>query len=184
MHSSIRCAGRQNAYGRWKRKWRRPTLFPSGEIITSFALTEPDVGSDAGSVKARAVRDGNAYRLTGTKRYITNADKADLFTVMARTGDEPGSRGLLAFLVPRSASGVSVSSPEKKMGQRGAKSLTSTSMQTASLGCSEELDRVFSFSYLDPHQPGERLKGRLAERSFFARRLCSPRQSVWLRSSH
>ena len=93
----------------------------SGEIITSFALTEPDVGSDAGSVKARAVWDGNAYRLTGTKRYITNADKADLFTVMARTGDEPGGRGLSAVLVPRTSSGVSVGNPEKKMGQRGAK---------------------------------------------------------------
>ena len=64
----------------------------SGEIITSFALTEPDIGSDSGAVKTRAVFDGQSYRLSGTKRYITNADKADLFTVMARTGDEPGAR--------------------------------------------------------------------------------------------
>ncbi|MES2755340.1 MAG: acyl-CoA dehydrogenase family protein, partial [Pseudomonadota bacterium] len=55
----------------------------SGEIVTSFALTEPDVGSDSGAVKTRAVKDGDVYRLSGTKRYITNADKADLFTVMA-----------------------------------------------------------------------------------------------------
>ena len=93
----------------------------SGEIITSFALTEPDVGSDSGSVKARAVRDGDVYRLSGTKRYITNADKADLFTVMARTGDEPGARGVSAFLVPRDLPGVSIGEPEKKMGQKGAK---------------------------------------------------------------
>ncbi|HTG38080.1 acyl-CoA dehydrogenase family protein [Sphingomonas sp.] len=93
----------------------------SGEIITSFALTEPDVGSDSGSVKTRAVRDGDTYRLTGTKRYITNADKADLFTVMARTGDEPGGRGVSAFLVPRDLPGISVGEPEKKMGQRGAR---------------------------------------------------------------
>ncbi|RIA37702.1 acyl-CoA dehydrogenase [Hephaestia caeni] len=92
-----------------------------GEIITSFALTEPDVGSDSGAVKTRAVRDGEVYRLTGTKRFITNADKADLFTVMARTGDDPGARGVSAFLVPRDLPGVSIGAPEKKMGQRGAK---------------------------------------------------------------
>lgn len=93
----------------------------SGEIITSFALTEPDVGSDSGAVKARAVRDGDVYRLSGTKRFITNADKAQLFTVMARTGGEPGARGVSAFLVPRDLPGVSIGEPEKKMGQRGAK---------------------------------------------------------------
>jgi acyl-CoA dehydrogenase len=93
----------------------------SGEIVTSFALTEPDVGSDSGAVKARAVRDGAHYRLSGTKRYITNADKASLFTVMARTGEETGGRGVSAFLVPRDLPGVSIGEPEKKMGQRGAK---------------------------------------------------------------
>jgi acyl-CoA dehydrogenase len=93
----------------------------SGEVITSFALTEPDVGSDSGAVKTKAVWDGQAYRLSGTKRFITNADKADLFTVMARTGDEPGGRGVSAFLVPRDLAGVSIGEPEKKMGQKGAK---------------------------------------------------------------
>ena len=93
----------------------------SGEIITSFALTEPDVGSDSGAVKTRAVFDGQSYRLSGTKRYITNADKADLFTVMARTGNDPGARGVSAFLVPRDLAGVSIGEPEKKMGQKGAK---------------------------------------------------------------
>ena len=93
----------------------------SGEIITSFALTEPDVGSDSGAVKLKAVKDGDVYRLTGTKRYITNADKADLFTVMARTGEEAGARGVSAFLVPRDLPGLSIGEPEKKMGQKGAK---------------------------------------------------------------
>ena len=93
----------------------------SGEIVTSFALTEPDVGSDSGAVKTRAVKDGNVYRLSGTKRYITNADKADLFTVMARTGEEAGGRGVSAFLVPRDLPGLSIGEPEKKMGQKGAK---------------------------------------------------------------
>ena len=93
----------------------------SGEIITSFALTEPDVGSDSGSVKTRAVRDGDVYRLSGTKRYITNADKAQLFTVMARTGEEAGGRGVSAFLVPKDLPGITLGEPEKKMGQKGAK---------------------------------------------------------------
>ena len=99
----------------------------SGEIITSFALTEPDVGSDSGAVKTKAVWDpgsgsgAGAYRLSGTKRFITNADKADLFTVMARTGDAPGGRGVSAFLVPRDLAGVSIGVPEKKMGQKGAR---------------------------------------------------------------
>jgi len=91
----------------------------SGEIVTSFALTEPGAGSDSASVQTRAVRDGDVYRLTGTKRYITNADKASLFTVMARTG-EPGAKGVSAFLVPADLSGVGVGRPERKMGQQGA----------------------------------------------------------------
>lgn len=93
----------------------------SGEVIASFALTEPDVGSDSGAVKTKAVRDGDMYKLSGTKRFITNADKASVFTVMARTGDEPGGRGVSAFLVPRDLPGVSIGEPEKKMGQQGAK---------------------------------------------------------------
>ena len=93
----------------------------SGEIVTSFALTEPDVGSDSGSVKTRAVKDGDVYRLSGTKRYITNADKAQLFTVMARTGEEKGARGVSAFLVPKDLPGITIGEPEKKMGQKGAK---------------------------------------------------------------
>ena len=91
----------------------------SGEIITSFALTEPGAGSDSASVQTKAVRDGDVYRLTGTKRFITNADKASLFTVMARTGG-PGAHGVSAFLVPADLPGVSVGRPEKKMGQQGA----------------------------------------------------------------
>ena len=93
----------------------------SGAIITSFALTEPDVGSDSAAVKTRAVLDvaAGVYRLSGTKRYITNADKAALFTVMARTGGE-GAQGVSAFLVPRDLPGLSIGPHEKKMGQQGA----------------------------------------------------------------
>jgi acyl-CoA dehydrogenase len=93
----------------------------SGEIVTSFALTEPEAGSDSGSVRTRAERDGDHYVLTGAKRYITNAARASLFTVMARTNpDAKGGSGVSAFLVPRDLPGVSVGKPEKKMGQQGA----------------------------------------------------------------
>ncbi|MEM1086098.1 MAG: acyl-CoA dehydrogenase family protein [Pseudomonadota bacterium] len=93
----------------------------SGDIITSFALTEPEAGSDAGGLKTKATKDGDAYVLNGGKRYITNANVADLFTVMARTNpDEPGGKGVSAFIVPRDTPGLSVGKPEKKMGQQGA----------------------------------------------------------------
>lgn len=93
----------------------------SGEVVTSFALTEPEAGSDAGSVKTKATPDGDGYILNGTKRFITNANIADLFTVMARTDpDTPGGKGVSAFIVRRDAPGLSVGAPEKKMGQQGA----------------------------------------------------------------
>jgi acyl-CoA dehydrogenase len=93
----------------------------SGEVVTSFALTEPEAGSDSGAVRTKAERDGNEYVLNGTKRYITNANRASIFTVMARTNqDAKGGSGVSAFLVPSDLKGVSVGKPEKKMGQQGA----------------------------------------------------------------
>jgi acyl-CoA dehydrogenase len=93
----------------------------SGEIITSFALTEPEAGSDSANVQTTAIRDGDVYVLNGTKRFITNANKADLFTVMARSDPgKAGGGGVSAFLVERNLPGLSVGKPEKKMGQQGA----------------------------------------------------------------
>jgi len=105
--------------GSKEQKQRWLPRIASGEIVTSFALTEPEAGSDSAAVQTRAVRDGDVYRVSGSKRFITNADKASLFTVMARTG-EPGAKGVSAFLVPAGLPGVSVGRPEKKMGQQGA----------------------------------------------------------------
>jgi acyl-CoA dehydrogenase len=93
----------------------------SGEIVTSFALTEPEAGSDSANVQTKAVRDGDHYVLNGSKRFITNANKAHLFTVMARTDPtKAGAGGVSAFLVERNLPGLSVGKPEKKMGQQGA----------------------------------------------------------------
>jgi acyl-CoA dehydrogenase len=102
-----------------KRRWL-PKI-ASGELVTSFALTEPEAGSDSAAVQTRAVRDGDDYVITGSKRYITNANRAGLFTVMTRTDPQKkGAAGVTAFLVPRDLPGLSVGKPEKKMGQQGA----------------------------------------------------------------
>jgi acyl-CoA dehydrogenase len=101
-----------------KREWL-PRL-ASGERIASFALTEPDAGSDAASIRLAAKQDGDVYRLNGTKRYITNAPRAGLFTVMARTDPETeGARGISAFIVPAETPGIFFGKADKKMGQRG-----------------------------------------------------------------
>lgn len=92
----------------------------SGELIMSFALTEPDAGSDAASLKTRAERDGDDYILNGTKRYITNAPRAGAFTLMARTGG-PGAGGVSSFIVPAHLPGIKLGKTDKKMGQRGTK---------------------------------------------------------------
>uniref|UniRef100_UPI000E5D8106 acyl-CoA dehydrogenase family protein n=1 Tax=Algihabitans albus TaxID=2164067 RepID=UPI000E5D8106 len=93
----------------------------SGDLIASFCLTEPDSGSDAASLRTTARPDGEDFLLSGTKRYITNAPEAGLFTVMARSEpDQPGASGLSAFLVEADTPGITVGPWDRKMGQRGA----------------------------------------------------------------
>ncbi|MFJ1299884.1 acyl-CoA dehydrogenase family protein [Pseudomonadota bacterium AL_CKDN230030165-1A_HGKHYDSX7] len=92
----------------------------SGELIGSFALTEPDAGSDAMSLRTTAQRDGDDYILNGTKRYITNAPIAGLFSVMARTAPERRADSISCFLVPAGTPGITLGKPDKKMGQAGA----------------------------------------------------------------
>jgi len=102
-----------------KRRWL-PRL-ASGELVASFALTEPEAGSDAASVKTRARRDGDRYILNGAKRFITNAPVAGIFTVMARSNpDVAGAGGISAFIVEAKSPGVTIGKPDRKMGQRGA----------------------------------------------------------------
>jgi acyl-CoA dehydrogenase len=93
----------------------------SGELIASFALTEPEAGSDAASLKTTARRDGDDYVVNGSKRFITNAPQAGIFTLMARTdtGDKSAG-GISAFIVEAGSPGLSLGKRDKKMGQRGA----------------------------------------------------------------
>jgi acyl-CoA dehydrogenase len=92
----------------------------TGELVVSFALTEPDAGSDAASVRTTAIADGTDYLITGTKRFITNASRAGAFTLMARTGGH-GAAGISAFMVPSDLPGITLGKPDRKMGQRGTK---------------------------------------------------------------
>jgi len=93
----------------------------TGELIGSFCLTEPEAGSDAASLRTTALREGDRYLLNGTKRFITNAPRAGVFTVMARSEmGEPGARGISAFIVDADWPGISLGKPDRKMGQKGA----------------------------------------------------------------
>lgn len=95
--------------------------YASGDWISCFCLTEPEAGSDAASLKTKAVRDGGHYIINGTKRYITNAKVAHTFNVMARTDpDNKGARGISSFIVERDTPGITLGSVDKKMGQAGS----------------------------------------------------------------
>ena len=106
-----------------KRRWLEPIA--SGDVVASFALTEPGAGSNPAGLRTKAVRDGSgtdgAWVISGQKRYITNAPVADLFVVFARTrpADDQGP-GIAVFLVPADAAGVEVGPKDAKMGQQGA----------------------------------------------------------------
>ena len=90
----------------------------AGESLACFGLTEPDTGSDAGSLSTRAVRDGDDWLITGSKMFITNGTWADLCLLFARTG-EPGPRGITAFLVPTDSPGFTHREIKGKLGLRG-----------------------------------------------------------------
>ncbi len=107
--------------GTAEQKTRWLPRLASGELIGSFALTEPGSGSDAASLTTTAVRDGDDYVVNGTKRYITNAPEAGLFTLMARTDpSQRGAAGVSAFIVEAGTPGIVIGKSDRKMGQRGA----------------------------------------------------------------
>lgn len=102
-----------------KQRWLGPIA--SGEVVASFALTEPEAGSDPSGLITKARLDGDGWVIDGNKRFITNATSADLFVVFARTrpADDEG-KGIAVFLVPADTPGVSVGPKDRKMGQEGA----------------------------------------------------------------
>jgi len=106
--------------GTEKQKQEYLPRLASGELVGSFALSEPEAGSDAMAIKTTARRDGEHYLIDGTKRYITNAPISGLFTVMARTDNSRRADSISCFLVEAGTPGLSLGKPDKKMGQAGA----------------------------------------------------------------
>ncbi len=98
----------------------------SGEYLGAFCLTEPSAGSDAGSLKTRAVLDGDDYVLNGSKVYITNGGEADTYIVFASTKPEAGSRGISAFIVEKDFPGLVIGKDERKMGMHGSRTVQLT----------------------------------------------------------
>lgn len=101
-----------------KRKWLPPLA--GGEHLGAFAITEPEAGSDPGSMRAMARRKGDTYRISGTKVFITNGGVAGTFVVVARTQEGGGNKGLSAFLVSSGTPGLRVGAEEQKMGLRAS----------------------------------------------------------------
>jgi acyl-CoA dehydrogenase len=126
----------------------------SGDVIASFALTEPGAGSNPAGLRTRAVREGDEWVISGTKRYITNAPVAGLFVVFARTREPAGSDpGIAVFLVPAGVPGLEVGPPDRKMGQEGAwtADVTLTGVRvpaTALIGGTEEVGYQAAMSSL------------------------------------
>ncbi|MFJ8084691.1 acyl-CoA dehydrogenase family protein [Streptomyces sp. NPDC096205] len=107
------------AYGTKEQQVEHLPAMLGGGLLGAYCLSEPASGSDAASLRTKAVREGDAWVLTGTKAWITHGGIADFYTVMARTGED-GPRGITAFLVPGDAEGLSAAAPEKKMGMKGS----------------------------------------------------------------
>ncbi len=116
VHNSIGC-GSLLRFGTEEQKKRYLLPMARGEIICSFALSEPEAGSDPASMQTTAEKDGDCYILNGTKRWITGGATSGLFIVLARTDPEAGHKGISAFLVTRDMEGFSTGRLEDKMGQ-------------------------------------------------------------------
>ncbi|MER5213762.1 acyl-CoA dehydrogenase family protein [Streptomyces sp. NPDC002838] len=106
-------------YGTKEQQLEHLPAMLGGGLLGAYCLSEPSSGSDAASLRTKAVREGDDWVITGTKAWITHGGIADFYTVMARTGEE-GPRGITAFLVPGDAEGLSAAAPEKKMGMKGS----------------------------------------------------------------
>lgn len=107
----------------WGTEEQKAAFLPklaSGEYLGAFALTEPEAGSDAASLTATAVRDGSEFVLNGTKTFITNVGEAGLYIVMVRTNEQPGARGISAFIVEADRPGITCGTPMHKLGLNGS----------------------------------------------------------------
>lgn len=115
---SLACHGLAG-YGSKEQQAEHLPAMLGGGLLGAYCLSEPASGSDAASLRTKAVRDGDSWVITGTKSWITHGGVADFYTVLARSGGE-GPRGITAFLVPGDVRGLNPAAPEKKMGMKGS----------------------------------------------------------------
>ncbi|QFT90967.1 Acyl-CoA dehydrogenase [Bacillus sp. THAF10] len=113
-------------FGTEDQKQKYVTKLATGEYLGAFCLTEPSAGSDAGSLKTRAIRQGDHYVVNGSKVFITNGGEADTYIVFASTNPELGSKGVSAFIVEKDTPGFVIGKDEHKMGLHGSKTLQLT----------------------------------------------------------
>lgn len=113
-------------FGTEEQKQKYIPKLASGEYLGAFCLTEPSAGSDAGSLKSRAVKNGDHYVINGSKVFITNAGEADVYIVFASTNPELGSKGISAFIVEKDTPGLVFGKDEHKMGLHGSRTLQLT----------------------------------------------------------
>ncbi|MEW2577283.1 acyl-CoA dehydrogenase family protein [Streptomyces syringium] len=106
-------------YGTKEQRAEHLPAMLGGGLLGAYCLSEPASGSDAASLRTRATRHGDTWRIEGTKAWITHGGVADFYTVLARTGGQ-GAHGITAFLVPGDAPGLSAAAPERKMGMKGS----------------------------------------------------------------
>jgi hypothetical protein len=104
-----------------RERWLAEML--AGELLGGYCLSEAEAGSDPGAMRARAVRDGEGFRVSGSKAWVTHGGEADFYTLFARTSEDR-SRGVSCFLVPGDAPGLSTQAPERKMGLTGSTTAT------------------------------------------------------------
>ncbi|MGH1051031.1 acyl-CoA dehydrogenase [Bacillus cytotoxicus] len=113
-------------FGTEEQKKKYVSKLATGEYLGAFALTEPGAGSDAGSLKSRAIKDGNQYVINGSKIFITNEGEADTYIVFASTNPEAGKSGISAFIVEKGTPGLIIGKDEHKMGLHGSRTVQLT----------------------------------------------------------
>jgi butyryl-CoA dehydrogenase len=119
VHNSVACMPILK-FGSEEQKERYLRPLAKGEMLGCFCLTEPHAGSDASAIRTKAVKDGNKWRLSGAKQFITSGANADVAIVFAVTDPDAGKKGISAFIVPTDSKGYEVASVEKKMGQKAS----------------------------------------------------------------
>ncbi len=119
VNNSLVCYGLE-AYGTEEQKQKYLKKLATGEFVGAFCLSEPEAGSDATSQKTTAIDKGDHYLLNGTKNWITNGGRADIYIVIAQTDKDKGSHGINAFIVEKNAEGFHIGPKEDKLGIRGS----------------------------------------------------------------